>query len=119
MYNIIGNGTIKIDNKILKFDYDIRKIIEFEKVYIIQLWNTKSNDIGQQPTSNIYCLDKQGKLVWNIKTIFENYNKYRDEFIFTSCEKEDNNKMRIRTACGIVAIIDPLNGCILKNSWSK
>lgn len=119
MYNIIDNVRININNKILKFDYDIKKIIEFEKVYIIQLWNTKSNDIAQQPTSNVYCVDKQGKILWNIKLIFENYNKYRDEFIFTSCERQDKDKLRIRTACGIVTIIDPVSGKILKKSWSK
>jgi len=119
MFKKINDFTLDINNTVLKFDFKIKSIVEFEKVYIILLWNVDSNNIADQPLSNVYSIRKNGEILWNVKPIFENYNKYTDEHLFIDIQKDDNEKLRIKTFGGIQAIIDPVSGRILQKTWSK
>lgn len=119
MYKLIDDFTLSINSKVLKFDYHIKNIVEFDKVYLILLWNNDSNNVAEQPLSNVYCINKTGDVLWNIKPIFENYNSFTDIHLFTQIEKCYDEKLCIKTFGGIVATIDPISGKILSKSWSK
>ena len=119
MYKIINDFTLEINNEVLNFDSKIKFIVEFEKVYIILLWNTDSDNMADQPLSNVYSIGKDGKVLWNIKPIFKNYYKYTDEHLCTYIHKDDNGNLHIQTATGIIAIVDPMSGRILHHSWTK
>lgn len=119
MYKKINDFTLNINNEVLNFDYKIKSIVEFEKVYIILLWNIDSDNMADQPLSNVYSIGKDGKFLWNIKSKFENYNNYTDEYLFTYIEKIDNRNLQLQTFGGIKAIVDPVSGRILQKSWTK
>ncbi|MEA5057448.1 MAG: hypothetical protein VB047_07800 [Anaerotignum propionicum] len=119
MYKKINDFTLNINNEVLNFDYKIKSIVEFEKVYIILLWNIDSDNMADQPLSNVYSIGKNGKVLWNVKPIFQNYNKYTDEHLFIDIQKDDNGNLQLQTFEGIKAIVDPVSGRILQKSWTK
>ncbi|KAF5065799.1 hypothetical protein DSECCO2_270110 [anaerobic digester metagenome] len=119
MYKKIKDFTLNINNEILNFNFRIKSIVEFEKVYIILLWNIDSDNMDDQPLSNVYSIGKDGKILWNIKPKFENFNEFTDEHLFMHIAKDDNGNLHIQTATGIIAIVDPVSGRILHHSWTK
>jgi hypothetical protein len=70
MYSIKEN-ILFIDSKKIKFDFNIRKVIEyFDRVIILLNIPYTKNDIN-----NIYCIDRSGKIVWqseDLNTIYPN-----------------------------------------------
>lgn len=63
------NELLFADRKI-QFDYPIRKIVEFESLYVIMLQN------GFSPENNILAYDINGNKVWSIEDVIHfSYNE--------------------------------------------
>ncbi len=68
MYEYNQNSLI-IGSNHIDFSFDIRDVIKYEDYYIVLL------DIptDKKDLNNIYCLDKKGKMVWQVEDINKIY----------------------------------------------
>jgi hypothetical protein len=57
------------DNHEIYFDFDVKTWRELEDFFIVVLRNRDSEDVHDQPDNNIYAVDKEANILWNIKDI--------------------------------------------------
>jgi hypothetical protein len=57
------------NNKVIYFDYHIRFRREVHDYKIVQLINYDSECIDDQPANNIYAVDRNANILWNIQEI--------------------------------------------------
>ena len=70
-YNINRKKLI-IDSEKIKFEHTISKVEEIDELLIVLLKNIETGDVTKQPINNIYAVDRNGKIVWNINDIVGN-----------------------------------------------
>lgn len=69
MIRFVQNELFLAGEKI-QFDYPIRKIVEFDSLYVIMLQD------GFSPDNNILAYDKNGNKVWSIEDVIHfSYNE--------------------------------------------
>lgn len=59
------NNCIEINNKIYEFKFDIRTVLEYKCNYIVLI----SIPFNISEINNIYCLDSQAKMVWQVEDL--------------------------------------------------
>lgn len=69
MTYIFSNSTLTINGKCINFANEIRDVKELNDILIIVLENASSGRISEQPQNNIYAIDSNAHLIWNIKDI--------------------------------------------------
>jgi hypothetical protein len=53
----------------LTFLNDIRQVLDVDDIIIVRVWNNTTGDIQKQPFNNIYAINQESKVIWNIKDI--------------------------------------------------
>lgn len=72
MENIHVNGTeLHMNGSKYEFHHNISTIKQIQEFIIVLLFDSynKSIDISKQPLNNIYVLNNQGEIVWNIRDV--------------------------------------------------
>jgi hypothetical protein len=82
MKNDVHNSKrLRIRGKEVYFNHDVNFVLEVEDYFIVLLTNRDSENIHDQPDNNIYAVDKEANILWNIKDIVGN-NPYFGSFYF-------------------------------------
>ncbi len=101
MIEKIFNSTITINSKEVSFKNEIRDAREVNGVVIVVLENASSGRVSEQPQNNIYAIDSNAQLVWNIKDILT-------EDMFYPGVKIDGDKLIAIDVIGVNHKIDVL-----------
>jgi hypothetical protein len=59
----------RMNNKIINFDHDVKTWEEIDDIYLFVFRKRDSEDVHDQPDNNIYAVDKEANILWNIKDI--------------------------------------------------
>ena len=78
------NNSLYISEKTIIFDFHIEKTLEIDMFIIVFLHNPLSGRTRDQPKNNIYAINFNGDIIWNIKEIVHEDNLY------TGIRKEDD-----------------------------
>lgn len=66
----VDNNNLLVNNKKLCFKHDVKSVIELKGLLIVEITNNSSNKVSEQPLNNVYAVNKEGDIEWNIKDIF-------------------------------------------------
>lgn len=85
---LMNDKTIEINNKILKFDITIKRILEFDEIIILLIRERK------ELPNNIIAYNRNGELLWKINDIinakiprgFDEMQKINDTTLKSVCE---------------------------------
>ena len=99
MINKFLNSTITVNGKDISFAYAIREAKEISGIVFVVLENASSGKVSEQPCNNVYAIDCNAQLLWNIKDILA-------EDIFYPGIKIDGDNLIVIDVIGINHRID-------------
>lgn len=102
MIEQILNSTIIINGKKVSFKNQIRNVEEVMGIAIVVLENATTGKVSEQPKNNIYAIDSNAQIIWNIKDILP-------EDIFYPGIKIDGDKLIAIDVIGVHHKIDVRN----------
>ncbi len=121
----IEENILIINNNKVKFEAPISTFLEINDILIVHLYIGKFNpshfDLKGQPLNNVYAVNSEGEIEWNIKDIL------KTEFMRTGCEYDlliigydyKDGILRMRDAEGIDYFIDAQKGLLLRKYGNK
>ncbi len=80
------NNCIEINNKIYEFKFDIRTVLEYKCNYIVLI----SIPFNISEINNIYCLDSQAKMVWQVEDLTLAYPDLKNILPYEQMEIKDD-----------------------------
>ena len=96
--------------KEINFLFPIRQVLELENMLIVRL----EPDIGKIFNENVFCYDKEGKLIWQIEPI----HYFIPDSPYTSIHME-GDRLFLYNWSGIEVEVCPKNGSILYKKFIK
>lgn len=98
--------SITINNCVYSFDFDIRKVLEYQNYYIVLL----SIPFDSNCINNLYCLDDKANVIWQA----EDLNKLFPKFTNLPYEQMGikNDKLFASDFYGKNYMINLLNGAV-------
>jgi hypothetical protein len=113
VYNINKNILIVNDNSVC-FDFDIREVKVLDKLIIVLL----SIPFDVNFLNNVYAVDMNGKLVWQIQDVRDLYPKNK-VLPYEHIRINENNQIVVVNFYGIAYTVNPLSGKIIGRSFTK
>lgn len=102
-YEVSGT-KLNVNGIMYDFKHNINGIIKIKKLILVHIFDSidkrGSIDISRQPVNNIYGVNEQGRIEWNIKEIVKN-----DE-MYTEMKIDSDGHLVLNTFLGIAFIID-------------
>lgn len=128
----MSNYTISEDKKTLfmganqiSFKDDISNVIEFPNMWVVDLSNYSyvngqpvGIDMAKQPLNNVYCLDNECNILWNIKQIMAPHLGANPDEYYTS-RKFTDGILRIFAFHGFAYSIDMKTLKVLNAIFTK
>ena len=74
-YSISGK-TLTVNGNRVDFEHDIKNTVEVDGLVVVMLWNMSTGNIQKQPFNNVYAVDENGKIIWNLKDVIGNDGLY-------------------------------------------
>ncbi len=99
----VSGKTLLVNGKQVDFQYEIKNTVEIDGLLIVMIWNTSTGDIQKQPFNNVYAVNGDGNIVWNLKDIIGN------DGIYTIIRLDEANKLVAVEFIGMNYIIDVKN----------
>ena len=88
----IESNKLILQNKEIKFEATIKKIIEAKNIIIVHLLNGNGLNFNiKQPEDNVYAVDIDGNIIWNIKDILSKNGDKSNVYIISISLNEKNN----------------------------
>ncbi len=106
------NNQLVVDNKRIEFSENIKAYFLIEDTCIVQLWNSMSDDISQQPINNVFSVNRECKVIWNI------YDLIKKDGIYTKITIS-NGLLYLFEFLGRRYIIDLSNNSIIDDKAFK
>jgi len=103
MNNNDGGKTLFIGERQISFGDGIETVLEFSDLWIVLLGNIdyvngqRSIDMSKQPLNNIYAVDKECNVLWNIKQIIPSGLLMTPDEQYTGAVKISDNILRVTT----------------------
>ena len=105
---IVHKNILNINNVTREFPTKILEIIEFKNFIIIRIgYNSQISD-------NIFCINYENKIIWNISEIIE-----KDNEAYTGINKISENIIEVFLFIGVCYRIDVVERKILKKEIVK
>ena len=105
---IVHKNILNINNLIREFPTKILEIIEFKNFIIIRIgYNSQISD-------NIFCINYENKIIWNISEIIE-----KDNEAYTGINKISENIIEVFLFIGVCYRIDVVERKVLKKEIVK
>ena len=111
MYRIDNNHFYYNDTLIISFEQNISDFIDLE-MPVILIESSENKPLFR----NIFCVDKQGKILWQIDKEIENSISIKTPY--TSIYRE-NNQLKGYNRAGYEVVINPRNGKVLEIDFIK
>ena len=103
MNNNDGGKTLFIGERQISFGDGIETVLEFPDLWVVLLGNIdyvngqRSVDMSKQPLNNIYAVDKECNVLWNIKQIIPSNLLTTPDEQYTGAVKVSGNILRVTT----------------------
>ena len=105
---IVHKNILNINNVTREFPTKILEIIEFKNFIIIRIgYNSQISD-------NIFCINYENKIIWNISEIIE-----KDNEAYTGINKISENIIEVFLFIGVCYRIDVVERKVLKKEIVK
>jgi len=101
-YSFSGN-VLTINGKQINFQEGIKNVVEVDSLVIVRIWNSSTGDIQKQPFNNVYAVDDNGNIVWNLKDIIGK------DGLYTMIRLDETNMLIAVEFIGMNYIIDVKN----------
>lgn len=108
---IENNSVYKDSLKIKEFDFPIKEFISLKHGIAILL----HGDYYKNNNENIFFIDYEGKIVWQIPPIKYIYNTSP----YVGLTKENEESFWATNWDGTTILIDTLTGKIVRNEWAR
>ena len=96
----VKSNKLIINNKEIEFENTINKVLEVEDIIIVYLFSSREmNPKNKQPFNNVYAVDINGNVLWNIKEIFEK-TKYKGERVVIDIGLNEKNNLILNDHIG-------------------
>lgn len=69
MIGYITGNILSIYGNEVRFQHDVRQLVIIDDIVIVLIEDPSTGDVRKQPLNNVYAVDKNGKIIWNIKDI--------------------------------------------------
>lgn len=113
----ISDSILTVNGLKNDFRHNISNVIEVDGILIVHLFDSiekkGSINIKDQPLNNIYAVDQNGKIIWNIKDIIPN------DDLYTGINIDSNGSLIANTFMGIAKIIDIRNKNVIGTKVTK
>lgn len=104
MINYSSSGkTLTVNGNEVNFLHVIKNTLEVDGLIIVMIWNVSIGDIQKQPFNNVYAVDGNGNIVWNLKDIVGK------DGLYTIIRLDEANKLVAVEFIGMNYIIDVTN----------
>jgi hypothetical protein len=113
MIGYITGNILSVYGNTVSFQHDVRYIVIIDDVVIVLVADSSTGDVQKQPLNNVYAIDRNGEIIWNIKDIID-----RDAF-FAIINVDDTKHLIAVDAMGIRYIIDIINKKVLSAKGYK
>ena len=114
--------TLTINDMQMFFKDEIEVVLKFPSMWVVLLCNIcydknghRSVDMAKQPLNNIYAVDKECNILWNIKQIATSHLGSQPNEHYTGAKKLSENSLRVMTFRGLTFDID-INACKIINT---
>ena len=102
----VKSNKLIINNKEIEFENTINKVFEVEDTIIVYLSSSREKKKkNKQPFNNVYAVDINGNVLWNIKEIFEK-TKYKGERVVIDIGLNEKNNLILNDHIGAYYEID-------------
>lgn len=98
-YNVSRN-SLTVNGYRVDFNYEIKSFLDVDNLIIIMIWDVSIGDIQKQPLNNVYAVDKNGNIVWNLKDIVGK------DGLYTAIRVNKSNNLVAAEFIGMNYIID-------------
>ena len=105
----IQNDTLILGNRKHVFGNTIGQVIALDNIVFVLLLKRKRDqiDMGEQTGNNVYALNPEGDILWNIFEILKEYD------CITYMKIDGDNQMILYSAGGANIRIDIMKKCII------
>lgn len=105
-------NILYIGNKKIYFHYTIDKVLEVNGIFIVLLFE-HNIDISKIPLNNVYAVDHEGNIIWQINDLI------KDNELYTGIRINELDKLVINSFAGVAHIIDLVNRKVISNIVTK
>lgn len=102
------NNILKINNKEIKFQSNIEKILEFQNCFVIQIMSDNF------PDNNVFAIGFNGEVIWNIANIIN--LSYPESYIYVG---KQGQQLILRSYSGVEFVVDMKNSVIISQKILK
>jgi uncharacterized secreted protein with C-terminal beta-propeller domain len=106
-------SSIEINGNVVNFQDSIKRVTFVDDLIVVLLDNPLSGKVSDQPMNNIYAMDQNGDIVWEIKEII------KEDRLYTIIRLNDQNQLVAADFIGIKFTIDVKSKTILSKYGSK
>ena len=111
-YIVSGNIIIFSKGVIKTFDFPVKTTIKFGSIVFVLL-----DILGTKYNENVFAINDTGKTIWQIEKS-ETLNKIGGECPYTDIEIK-NDQLSLYNWCGFRFTVDPSNGKIIEEVFTK
>lgn len=101
-YSVSGK-ILTVNGNQVGFQHEFKNTVEVDGLIIVMIWNVSTGDIQKQPFNNVYAVDANGNIVWNLKDIVGK------DGLYTIIKIDESNNLVAVEFIGMNYIVDVNN----------
>ena len=108
--------SLVVNGSEVEFNHNVYNVLEFDNLMVVHLLDVgedKSVQMSGQPVNNVYAVDFEGKVLWNIK------DKIGEDALYVLIKKESSDLLKVTNFKGFKKTINVVTGELFNVGYTK